>query len=76
MKSFPLIWSNLFRRRVRTFLTLFSIIAAFLLFGLLRSIAGAFEMGVNVAGVDRLMVSPKYSMVDGLPSATSRKSRP
>ncbi len=67
MKSFPLIWSNLFRRRVRTFLTLFSIIAAFLLFGLLRSIAGAFEMGVNVAGVDRLMVSPKYSMVDGLP---------
>ena len=67
MNTFTLIWSNLFRRPVRTFLTLFSIMAAFLLFGLLRSIAGAFDIGVNVAGVDRLMVSPKYSMVDGLP---------
>lgn len=67
MNTLPLIWSNLFRRRVRTFLTLFSIMAAFLLFGLLRSIVDAFDSGVEVAGVDRLMVSPKYSIIDGLP---------
>ena len=67
MSNFSLVWSNLFRRRVRTFLTLFSIIAAFLLFGLLRSVAAAFDSGVEVAGVDRLSVSPKYSIIDGLP---------
>lgn len=67
MSNFSLIWSNLFRRRVRTFLTLFSIMAAFLLFGLLRSVAGAFDSGVEVAGVDRLSVSPKFSIIDGLP---------
>ena len=67
MSTFSLIWSNLFRRRVRTFLTLFSIMAAFLLFGLLRSVADAFEGGVEIAGVDRLTVSPKFSIVDGLP---------
>ena len=67
MSGFSLIWSNLFRRKARTFLTLFSIIAAFLLFGLLRSVADAFDSGVDVAGVDRLSVSPKYSIIDGLP---------
>ena len=67
MNTFSLIWSNLFRRRVRTFLTLFSIMAAFLLFGLLRSVAGAFDAGVEVAGVDRLLVSPKFSIIDGFP---------
>lgn len=67
MNSFSLVWNNLFRRRVRTFLTLFSIIAAFLLFGLLRSVTDAFNSGVEVAGVDRLLVSPRYSIIDGLP---------
>lgn len=67
MSTFSLIWSNLFRRRARTFLTLFSIMAAFLLFGLLRSVVDAFDSGVEIAGVDRLMVSPKFSIIDGLP---------
>ncbi len=67
MSFFSLIWAGLFRRRTRTVLTLFSIIVAFLLFGLLRSIADAFTVGVDVAGVDRLIVQPKYSIIDGLP---------
>jgi len=62
-----LIWAGLFRRRTRTLLTFVSIAVAFLLFGLLRSIAAAFSVGVDVAGVDRLVVQPKYSIVDGLP---------
>jgi putative ABC transport system permease protein len=62
-----LVWAGLFRRRTRTGLTLVSIVVAFLLFGLLRSIANAFSAGVDVAGVDRLIVQPKYSIIDPLP---------
>ncbi len=67
MSFVSLIWAGLFRRKTRTVLTLFSIIVAFLLFGLLRSIADAFTVGVDVAGVDRLIVQPKYSIIDPLP---------
>ena len=69
MSHASLIWSSLFRRRVRTTLTLLSVIVAFLLFGLLRSIASAFDAGIDVVGVDRLVVQPKYSIVDPLPIA-------
>ena len=37
MKYLHLVWAELFRRKTRTFLTLVSILAAFLLFGLLPS---------------------------------------
>lgn len=67
MSMFSLVWSNLFRRKVRTFLTLFSVMIAFLLFALLRTVAGSLEGGVDLAGVDRLNVSPKYSIIDPLP---------
>jgi putative ABC transport system permease protein len=50
-------------------LTLFSIIVAFLLFGLLRSIADVFAGGVDIAAADRLTVQAKYSIVDSLPIA-------
>jgi putative ABC transport system permease protein len=69
MSILSLIWANLFRRRARTTLTVLSIVVAFLLFGLLRSIADAFTVGVDIAGADRLIVSPKYSIVDPLPLA-------
>jgi len=39
VSSLSLIWANLFRRRIRTLLTLLSVIVAFLLFGLLRTIS-------------------------------------
>ena len=67
MSYVSLIWAGLFRRRTRTVLTLISITVAFLLFGLLRSIADAFTVGVDIAGVDRLIVQPKYSIIDPLP---------
>ncbi len=69
MSFLSLIWAGLFRRKTRTVLTMFSIIVAFLLFGLLRSIADAFAVGADVAGVDRLIVQPKYSIIDPLPIA-------
>ena len=67
MSLISLIWANLFRKRTRTALTIASIMIAFLLFVLLRSISAAFEGGVRVEGVDRLVIGGKYSQIDLLP---------
>ncbi|MEQ8857524.1 MAG: ABC transporter permease [Pseudomonadales bacterium] len=69
MSWFGLVWSNLFRHRVRTGLTLLSVLVAFLLFALLRNVIESFSGGLEVAGVDRLVTSPKYSIIDPLPLA-------
>ena len=69
MSLLSLMWAGLFRRRTRTLLTLFSIVVAFLLFGLLRSIADVFSGGVDIAAADRLIVQPRYSIIDPLPIA-------
>lgn len=64
-----LVAAGLLRRRARTLLTLLSIVVAFLLYGLLQGIATAFTEPIDIAGVDRLIVSPRYSIVDPLPLA-------
>lgn len=61
--------SNLGRKKVRTILTLLSIMIAFLLFGLLRSLAGAFDQGAEIAGEDRLISINKISLIQPLPEA-------
>lgn len=48
-------------------LTLLSLIVAFLLFMLLRSVGAAFDGSFTVVGADRLVISPKYSITDSLP---------
>lgn len=67
MKYLHLIWAALFRRKTRTILTLVSIIAAFLLFGLLDTVRVAFNPGDSVVGAGRLNVTSKVSMMDPLP---------
>ncbi len=67
MKFLPLVWSNLKRKKVRTFFTLLSILVAFVLFGYLAAIRKAFSMGVDVVGVDRLLVVHKVSIIQPLP---------
>jgi putative ABC transport system permease protein len=67
MKFLPLIWSNLRRKRVRTFFTLLSILMAFLLFGYLGAVRTAFDYGVQMAGQDRLIMTHKVSLVQLLP---------
>ena len=67
MKFFPLILANLFRKKLRTILTIGSFAVAMLLFGLLAVIHGAFTGGVDNAGVDRLMVINKTSIIQPLP---------
>ncbi|MCZ6855596.1 MAG: hypothetical protein O7G86_16925 [Gammaproteobacteria bacterium] len=69
MSIFGLMWASLFRKRTRTLLTLLSLMVAFLLFMLLQAISNAFASSgsFNIAGLDRLMAMPKYSIIDSLP---------
>ena len=69
MRFFPLIWSSLFRRKVRTLFTLLSIVIAFVLFNYLAAVRVAFSMGVDVAGNDRLMLIHKVSFIQLLPES-------
>ena len=62
MKYFSLILSALFRSKTRTLLTLLSVVAALLLFGLLDSVRVAFNSGGSVAGADRLVVASRLSI--------------
>ena len=67
MKFLSLVWSSFMRKKVRTILTLASIVVAFTLFGYLAAIKQAFSQGVDVAGADRLVVRHKVSLVQFLP---------
>jgi putative ABC transport system permease protein len=67
MKYLPLVWRNLLRRKVRTTFTLGSIFIAFVLDAFLMTIRSAFSMGVDMAGVDRLMMMHKVSLLQLLP---------
>jgi len=63
MKFLHLVWSNLCRKKLRSALTLLSIVVAFVLFGFLSSIKQALTGGVKMAGVDRLVVRHKVSII-------------
>ena len=67
MKFFPLIWAALWRKKLRTILTLLSIVIAFLLFGMLQGVNAAFQRGVENANVNRLIVSSRISLTEALP---------
>jgi putative ABC transport system permease protein len=67
MKYFSLIWAALFRSKTRTLLTLLSVVAAFLLFGMLDSVRVAFNSGGSVDGANRLIVSSRLSITQSLP---------
>ena len=67
MKYLSLIWAQLFRSKTRTLLTLFSVIVAFLLFGLLDSVRVAFTSGGSVEGANRLIVASRLSITQSLP---------
>jgi len=67
MKFLPLLWSSLWRKKIRTIFTLLSVFVAFLLFGLLMTIRGAFSFGVDIAGLDRLVLIHKVSLIMPLP---------
>jgi len=67
MKYWRLIKANLFRKKIRTTLTIGSFAVALFLFGILLVVRGAFGQGVEVAGVDRLWTLNKVSIIQPLP---------
>ena len=70
MKYLHLVWSSLFRRKTRTVLTLVSIVAAFLLFGLLDAVRTSFnQAGQSANGAERLQTGAKLSFIQTLPQA-------
>jgi len=69
MRFWPLLWSALRRKRVRTFFTLLSIVIAFLLFGYLAAVNMAFRLGVDVTGADRLVLRHRVSFSILLPES-------
>ena len=69
MKLFPLIWSNLWRRKLRTVFTLLAALFTFALFGVLAAVNLAFGMGVDISGANRLVVIHKISLIMPLPIA-------
>lgn len=73
MKYFPLIWAGLWRKKTRTIFTMLSIVIAFLLFGLLQGINQGFNTVISNLNVDRLYVSAKTNMTDGLPISYSSR---
>jgi putative ABC transport system permease protein len=74
MKYFHLIWAALFRRKARTLLTLVSIAAAFLLFGMLDAVRTSFDQaGKSANGAQRLQTGSKLSFIDTLPQGLGQK---
>ncbi len=69
MKYLHLIWSNLKRKKLRTILTLLSIVVAFILFGFLSAIRQALAGGVSMAGQNRLITRHKVSIIQSLPES-------
>jgi putative ABC transport system permease protein len=70
VKYLHLVWASLFRRKTRTVLTLVSIVAAFLLFGMLDAVRTSFaQAGQSANGAERLQTGSKLSFIQTLPLA-------
>jgi putative ABC transport system permease protein len=69
MSFIRLILPNFKRHKLRTLLTILSIVVAFILFAYLGAIRTAFSFGVSMAGADRLIVRHKVSLIQLLPQS-------
>ena len=75
MKYLHLIWAALFRSKTRTLLTLLSVVAAFLLFGMLDSVRVAFNAGGQVSGANRMITMSRLSITQMLPYSLDAQIR-
>jgi putative ABC transport system permease protein len=69
VKFVPLVWASLWRKRARTALTLFSIIVAFMLFGVLQGVNAWLNGYGSRATANRLYVISRISQMQPLPRA-------
>jgi putative ABC transport system permease protein len=73
MKYVALVLSNFRRHKLRTTLTILSIIVAFVLFAYLAAIRNAFHFGSSVAGANRLVVRHRVTLIQPLPKSYERQ---
>ena len=69
MKYLYLVWKSLWRKKIRTTLTILSVFVAFLLFGLLSGLNQVFSGVADIANAQRLVTLDKISIINSLPSA-------
>lgn len=67
MKYFGLVWAGLFRKKLRTTLTLLSLASAFTLLGLLQAVNSLFSGGADFLGANRLITQARTSFTQPLP---------
>ena len=74
MKYLPLLFKNMFRKKTRLVLTIGSFAIALFLFGILAIVNNSFNGALNsMAGVDRLMVQNRVSIIQPVPQAYKEK---
>ena len=69
MKYLPLVWAGLWRKRARTVLTLFSVMIAFVLFGMLHGVTAAIDGIVDAMSDTRLRIMSRVNITQPLPLA-------
>jgi putative ABC transport system permease protein len=67
MRFFHLVWSQLWRKKARTIFTLLSLVAAFLLLGLLQAANSLFALGSINLSAPILLVQARVSFTNPLP---------
>jgi len=67
MKLVKMVLKNLFRRPLRTILTMFGIATAVMAFGLIRTIVGAWSAGVEASAANRMITRQSVSFIFPLP---------
>lgn len=75
MKYFYLVWKSLWRKKVRSILTVLSVLVAFLLYGLLSAFNTAFHGGVDSANASRLVTIDKISLINPIPISYEQRIR-
>jgi len=74
MKFLPLLFKNILRKKTRLILTIGSFAIALFLFGILAIVNNSFNGALNsMAGVDRLMVQNRVSIIQPVPQAYKEK---
>lgn len=75
MTLIELVRKNLFRKRLRTILTIIAIFMAFAIYGVLATFQNAMTAGIDSAAADRLMVLNKISFTQPMPIAYVQRTR-
>jgi putative ABC transport system permease protein len=75
MYILKLIFKNVFRHKLRTWLTILGITIAILAFGLLRTVVDAFYAGVEASSANRLVTRNAISIIFSLPLSYKEKIR-